>query len=157
MSRYELRLSGGPDTLASAVKASLRLVELGPPSISFPLLAATCRAVFGEADFALHLAGETGAFKSEVAALHQQHFGATMNRLHLPGAWSSTGNALEALAFHAKERCSLLTTSRRRAAALMSRGTMRRPTGCSAPPEIMLVAAGSTRPPSCGSQNRHAR
>ncbi|MCE5306801.1 MAG: DUF3854 domain-containing protein [Acidobacteriales bacterium] len=103
LSRYELRLSAGPDTLASAVKASLRLVELGSPSISFPLLAATCRAVFGEADFALHLAGETGAFKSEVAALHQQFFGAGMDRLHLPGAWSSTGNALEALAFHAKD------------------------------------------------------
>jgi hypothetical protein len=26
-----------------------------------------------------------------------------MNRLNLPGAWSSTGNALEALAFHAKD------------------------------------------------------
>jgi len=90
-------------TLTSAVKASLRLVELGSPSISFPLLAATCRAVFGEADFALHLAGETGAFKSELAALHQQFFGAGMDRLHLPGAWSSTGNALEALAFHAKD------------------------------------------------------
>ena len=103
MSRYELRAPASPDSLASAVKASLRLVELGPPSISFPLLAATYRAVFGEADFALHLAGETGAFKSELAALHQQHFGAAMNRLHLPGAWSSTGNALEALAFHAKD------------------------------------------------------
>jgi hypothetical protein len=103
MSRYELRPPTRPDTLASAVKASLRLVELGPPLISFPLMAATCRAVFGDADFALHLAGETGAFKSEVAALHQQHFGAAMNRLHLPGSWSSTGNALEALAFHAKD------------------------------------------------------
>jgi hypothetical protein len=103
LSRYELRLSQGPDTLAPALRASLRLVELGPPSISFPLLAATCRAVFGEADFALHLTGETGAFKSAVAALHQQHFGASMDRLHLPGAWSSTGNALEVLAFHAKD------------------------------------------------------
>jgi hypothetical protein len=26
-----------------------------------------------------------------------------MNRLHLPGAWASTGNSLEALAFHAKD------------------------------------------------------
>ena len=103
LSRYELRLSAGPGTLASAIKASLRLVELGSPSISFPLLAATCRSVFGEADFALHLAGETGAFKSEVAALHQQFFGAGMDRLHLPGAWSSTGNALETLAFLAKD------------------------------------------------------
>lgn len=103
VSRYELRPPAAPDTLPPSVRASLRLVKLGPPSISFPLLAATCRAVFGEADFALHLAGETGAFKSEVAALHQQHFGAGMTRLHLPGAWLSTGNALEALAFHAKD------------------------------------------------------
>jgi hypothetical protein len=103
MSRYVLRVSNGPEELASAIRASLRLVELGPPSISFPLLAATCRAILGDADFAIHLAGETGAFKSELAALHQQHFGAAMNRLNLPGAWSSTGNALEALAFYAKD------------------------------------------------------
>lgn len=103
VSSFELRLPAGRDKLALALKASLRLVDLGPASISFPLLAATCRAVFGDADFSLHLAGETGAFKSEVAALHQQHFGASMNRLHLPGAWSSTGNAIETLAFHVKD------------------------------------------------------
>ena len=103
VSSFELRLPAGPDQLALALKASLRLVELGPASISFPLLAATCRAVFGEADFSLHLAGETGAFKSELAALYQRFFGALMDRLHLPGAWSSTGNALETLAFHAKD------------------------------------------------------
>ncbi len=103
LSHYELRLPAGPDALVAAVRASLRLIELGPPSISFPLLAATCRAVFGEADFSIHLAGETGAFKSEVAALHQQHFGARMDRLHLPGSWSSTGNAIEMLAFQAKD------------------------------------------------------
>src|ERR1019366_2498974 len=57
----------------------------------------------GEADFAVHMVGETGAFKSEVAALHQQHFGAAMSRLNLPGSWSSTGNSLEVLAFHAKD------------------------------------------------------
>ena len=103
MSRFELRSASQPNALVSAVRASLKLVELAPPSISFPLLAATYRAVFGDADFALHLAGETGAFKSELAALHQQHFGAGMDRLHLPGSWSSTANALEALAFHAKD------------------------------------------------------
>jgi hypothetical protein len=67
------------------------------------LLAATYRAVIGGADFAIHVAGETGSFKSELAALHQQHFGAGMDRVHLPGAWSSTGNSIEALAFHAKD------------------------------------------------------
>jgi hypothetical protein len=103
MSRFELRSVSQPEALLSAVIASLKLAELAPPSISFPLLAATYRAVLGEADFAVHLAGETGAFKSELAALHQQHFGAGLDRLHLPGSWSSTGNALEALAFHAKD------------------------------------------------------
>ena len=103
MSRYELRLPASPEALATAVRASLKLAELGPEAISFPLLAATYRAVLGDADFAIHLAGETGAFKSELAALCQQHFGAAMNRLHLPGAWSSTGNALEALAFFGKD------------------------------------------------------
>jgi hypothetical protein len=103
LSRYELRLPTAPGTLQKALIASLRLVELGPHTVSFPLLAATIRAVLGGSDFAVHLAGETGTFKSELAALHQQHFGAGMDRSHLPGAWSSTGNALEAMAFHAKD------------------------------------------------------
>jgi hypothetical protein len=103
MSRYELRLSSGPEARISAIRASLRLLVLGPPEISFPLLAATYRAVLGDADFSIHLAGESGAFKSEIAALHQQHFGADMKRLNLPGTWSSTGNALEVLTFHAKD------------------------------------------------------
>jgi hypothetical protein len=103
MGRYELRLPSDSDALAVAVRASLNLAELGSPGIAFPLLAATYRAVLGGADFAVHLAGETGAFKSELAALHQQHFGAAMDRQHLLGSWSSTGNALESLAFYAKD------------------------------------------------------
>ena len=103
LGRYELRLPIEPAAMARAVRASIRLVELGPASISFPLRAATCRAVFGDSDFSIHLAGETGAFKSEVAALEQRHFGAGMNRQNLPGTWSSTANALEALAFHTKD------------------------------------------------------
>lgn len=100
---YKLQLPAGTDALLTAVRASLRLLDLAPPTISFPLFAGTFRAVLGGADFGLHLAGETGAFKSELAALHQQHFGAGMDRRHLPGAWSSTGNALEVLAFVAKD------------------------------------------------------
>jgi hypothetical protein len=103
LAHYRLRLPENPDALAVAVRASLCLAELGPPCVGFPLLAAVYRAVLGDADFAVHLAGETGAFKSELAALYQQHFGSGMDRLHLPGSWSSTGNALEALAFHAKD------------------------------------------------------
>ena len=103
MRSYELRLTRDSESLTHAVRASLSLIDLGPNSISIPLFAATYRAVFGGGDFAIHLAGETGAFKSEIAALHQQHFGAAMDRRQLPGAWSSTGNALEVSAFQAKD------------------------------------------------------
>ncbi|MGH2689623.1 MAG: DUF927 domain-containing protein, partial [Actinomycetota bacterium] len=50
-----------------------------------------------------HLAGPSGAGKSELAAQVQSHFGAGFDSRHLPGSWSSTGNALEGLAFAAKD------------------------------------------------------
>jgi hypothetical protein len=103
MSRFSLPTPGSADELAAGVRASLRLLTLGPVSICFPLLAATARAVFGDADFSIHLVGATGAFKSEIAALYQQHFGAAMFRLNLPASWSSTANSLEVLAFNAKD------------------------------------------------------
>jgi hypothetical protein len=103
LSRYDLRLPATAEELKKAVRSSLRLAQLGPLAVSFPLRAATWRAAFGDCDFSVHLTGETGAFKSELAALEQRHFGAGMDRLHLPGAWSSTANSLEALAFHAKD------------------------------------------------------
>jgi Domain of unknown function (DUF3854) len=103
LGRYELQLPANPDELREAVRCSLLLAQLGPMAVSFPLRAATSRAAFGDCDFSLHLAGETGVFKSELAALEQQHFGAGMDRLHLPGTWSSTANSLEVLAFHTKD------------------------------------------------------
>ena len=38
-----------------------------------------------------------------MAALAQQHWGAGLDARHLPGSWSSTGNALEGQAFAAKD------------------------------------------------------
>ncbi|MFQ5464088.1 MAG: DUF927 domain-containing protein, partial [Phycisphaerae bacterium] len=76
---------------------------LAPDRLTFPLLASVYRSVIGPADFSLGLYGETGVFKSQLAALAQQHFGKGFDSLHLPGSWSSTANALEALAFHAKD------------------------------------------------------
>jgi Domain of unknown function (DUF3854) len=103
LERYRLDISSTAEDLASSVRASLLLTELGPASVSFPLRAATCRSVLGESDFSVHLVGESGAFKSELAALEQQFFGAGMNRVNLPGTWSSTANAIEGLCFHAKD------------------------------------------------------
>lgn len=99
------RLPAPPEgaELTAAVCASLGLLQLGPDRATVPLLAAVYRAVLGDTDFALHLAGPTGCYKSEAAALAQQHFGAGLDARHLPANWSSTGNALEALAFTAKD------------------------------------------------------
>jgi hypothetical protein len=92
------------DELVKSVRAGLMLLDrLAPDHIVFPLFAAIYRAVLGSADFAFHLTGETGAFKTELAVLCQQHFGAGMDARHLPASWSSTGNALEGIAFAAKD------------------------------------------------------
>jgi hypothetical protein len=93
--------------LVAAVRTSLALLDLAPDRITFPLLASVYRAALGEApgaiDFALHLAGPTGVGKSELAALCQQHYGAGLNARNLPSSWGSTGNALEGMAFAAKD------------------------------------------------------
>ena len=70
------------------------------------VLGAIYRAPLGEPspiDFALHLAGPTGAFKTELAALAQAHFGAAFNGRHLPASWADTANMLEKKAFLAKD------------------------------------------------------
>lgn len=84
-----------------AFAASASLPGIGPPAVTVPLLLAAYRAAMGPTDFAIHLAGRTGTFKSELTSLIQSHFGAGMDARHLPASWSSTANALEALAYKA--------------------------------------------------------
>jgi hypothetical protein len=96
------------EELAAAVRASLTLLDgLAPDRLMFPLLAAVYRAALGEApgpiDFALDLVGPTGAGKTELTALAQQHYGPAMDARHLPGSWLSTANTNEDLAFAAKD------------------------------------------------------
>jgi hypothetical protein len=101
LARFELPTPPDGEQLVASVRASLRLLDLGPDRITVPVLAAVFRAVLGESDFGVHVAGPTGVFKSELAALAQQFFGAGMDARHLPASWASTGNALEGLAFAA--------------------------------------------------------
>ena len=92
-----------PTERVNAVRASLRFLALAPDRISLPLLAAVYRAPFGNADFSVFLTGRTGSFKTALAALCQQHFGAAMDASHLPANFASTANSLEHLAFAAKD------------------------------------------------------
>jgi hypothetical protein len=86
-----------------ALPASLRLLDVAPRTVTVPLWLAAWRAALGRMDFGLHLEGASGVGKSELTALVQQHYGAGFARTHLPGAWFSTENALELLAFLAKD------------------------------------------------------
>jgi uncharacterized protein DUF927 len=79
------------------------VLGVAPLRVTAPCYAAVWRALLGQADFSLHLTGETGWGKTELATVQQQHFGAGMNSRNLPGSWESTANALEALAFYAKD------------------------------------------------------
>ena len=89
--------------IVAAIQASLDFLLIGLDLITVPLLGAVYRSVLGPADFSVHLTGPTGVFKSELAALVQQHFGAEMNSRNLPANWSATSNALIEMAFHAKD------------------------------------------------------
>src|ERR1035441_8842007 len=100
---YHLLPSKDAGGRVSAVQASLQFLSLAPDRITFPLLAAVYRAPLGSADFSLFLTGQTGVFKTALAALCQQHFGAGLDASRLPANFASTAPALQWLAFHAKD------------------------------------------------------
>lgn len=89
--------------LAVAADSVLRLLDVGPDRVTFPLFCAVFRAPFGEVDYGLFVVGGSGGFKTEIAARMQQFYGRSMDRKHLPGSWASTENSLEAQAFTLKD------------------------------------------------------
>jgi primase-polymerase (primpol)-like protein/PIN domain nuclease of toxin-antitoxin system len=89
--------------MQQAIRASLGFMNLASDTITVPLYSALWRAVLGNVNFGVHLAGQTGWGKSELCALIQQHFGASMHAKNLPGSWESTVNSLEMLLFQAKD------------------------------------------------------
>lgn len=103
LDRFQLPVPPDGAALADAVRASLRLLEGVPARLAFPLLAAVYRAPLGPTDFSLYLEGRSGGFKSELSALCQQHYGAGMDRQHLPASWGSTANSNREQLFVAKD------------------------------------------------------
>ena len=91
------------EELIKAIHASLSFLEVAPDVVTLPLYAAIWRSPLAAADFSEHLTGSTGEGKSELVALCQQHYGPALDSRNLPGSWSSTENALEDLAFLAKD------------------------------------------------------
>ncbi len=103
LARFELPAPATGEALRKAIRTTLGLLDIGPDTVTVPLVCAVWRAVHGPADFSLHIAGPTGAGKTVLAALIQQHFGAELGERNLPASWTSTANSLEELAFLAKD------------------------------------------------------
>ena len=103
LSRFQLPEKA--EDVVAAVRLSAALLDVGPDSVTMPLLAAVYLAPLCSIlhpDFAVCLVGSTGNLKSELAALAQSHYG-DFSRMTLPGSWSSTDNALEHTLFALKD------------------------------------------------------
>ncbi len=103
LSRYSLPCA--IEDPRGAMEFSLRLLEIAPFGITAPLWAGIFRAPLASVyplDIAIWLEGFTGSLKSTLAALFLCHLG-HFERTSLPGAWSSTANALEHRAFILKD------------------------------------------------------
>ena len=92
-----------PSELGECVRASLELLTLGPLEVTAPLLCSAYRAPLGPVDLTTHGNGPTGAYKTELGAFSQQHYGAGFDSRHLPGSWSSTANFTADLLYVAKD------------------------------------------------------
>lgn len=103
LARFQLPEPPGGQQLIDTIQRSLGLLTVAPQTITVPGFAAVFRAALGNTPFSLHYAGQTGHGKTELAALCQRFYGAEMDASNLPGSWSSTGNAMEGLAFEAKD------------------------------------------------------
>lgn len=99
LQHYDLSHDGNA---AHALQWFLAFLSVAPPQIVWPMIAATLAPLHGPVDFAIHITGRTGTYKSELASLMQSAYGPEMDARHLPGSWSSTANALEAQAYRAK-------------------------------------------------------
>jgi len=103
LARY--RLPPVPADPRDAIDCSLSLLDLGDAPAVTALWCAMYLAPLSsilQPDFTLWLWGPTGSFKSTLAGLFLSHFG-DFDRKSLPADWSSTDNALERLAFLAKD------------------------------------------------------
>lgn len=103
LARFVLPEPPSGDELRRAILASLALLDLADERITATVIAAVYRAPLGDTNFSLHVCGPTGARKSTLAALAQQHYGSEHDNEHLPANWQSTANAVEGIAFAAAD------------------------------------------------------
>ncbi len=108
LARFTLPVPPAIDEARIALQASLALLDRLPPDLAIPLLGAVYVAPMWEAlgsdapDFVPWFHGPSGTFKSELLALAQAHYG-DFARQTLPLSFTATANAVERMAFTAKD------------------------------------------------------
>jgi hypothetical protein len=153
--------------LRRAIRASLAVLDLAPDRVTIPTLGAVWRSILGGVDFSVFVHGATGRFKTALASLLQQHFGADFTANRLPGSWASTANFNEVLAFIAKDALLVIDDFRpggvpaerrrlegeadrllRAAANGAGRGRLKSDTslGPAHPPRALILAIGEEKP-----------
>jgi hypothetical protein len=71
LQQYQLPVPPTGTLLIASIRASLELLEVAADKVSVPVYCAIWRAILGDSDSGLHLAGHTGSGKTELAALAQ--------------------------------------------------------------------------------------
>ncbi|MGB9662266.1 MAG: CHC2 zinc finger domain-containing protein [Moorellaceae bacterium] len=102
--RYVLPSEPEPSS-AEVVRLALEFLKVAPLEMTLPLFAAVWRAPLNSLVYAplmLWVYGETGTFKSTIAALALSFFG-TFDKDSLPASWTATEAFLERLAFLARD------------------------------------------------------
>ena len=98
--------------VAAAVRASLKLLQVAPLRLTYPILASIYRAVLAEVlpvSTSLFLVGETGTKKSAISGIAQAHWGSAFaDGKHFTANWSGTANSLEGTAYFAKDALSVI-------------------------------------------------
>jgi len=96
-----------PVLLREAVRAAFALWDLAADEISIPLMLSAYRAVLGEVDYTIHIAGPTGLGKTMLAQLAVSHFGAGLGPRDQTN-FESTAYSIEREAFQLKDQLLLL-------------------------------------------------
>ena len=99
-------LPADPQNVAQAMSSSISYLTVASGRVTYPLWAAMWLAPLRElvsCAFTLWLYGATGTFKSTLAALALNHYGANFDEKHLPASFTDTANRLEQKAFTIKD------------------------------------------------------
>jgi hypothetical protein len=99
--------SNDPEALRESVRAAFALWDLAADEIAIPVMLSAYRAVLGEVDYTVHLAGATGLGKTVLAHLAVSHFGKGLGHKDMTN-FESTANSIERKAFALKDQLLLL-------------------------------------------------